>query len=267
MLQSTKTFAPLVLEPPKNITGSSTMRSSLFQMCETGLRSYLRRTSGTGELAASAAYEIQTGNVNFDGPPPTGSLQKGLRLGEHFPIQACLYVEHRARLYIIKSLVDYWLAKQRGELEARQNGVLKVGGKVVWTAPDALTSAMTASLDELSAAKSFRLFPVFWQVFLWSWGGFLTLEDCIREFAALEEETRVPVAEIPIALSVFDRIFPITNGWFRELDLRKVLILTPPPCGESARTGVNCARESRTTESFGIAPTRRNHGSPTTTTP
>ena len=30
--------------------------------------------------------------------------------------------------------------------------------------------AASLSEEELSAAKSFKLFPVFWQVFLWSWG-------------------------------------------------------------------------------------------------
>lgn len=183
---------------------------------------------GHQELAASAAHEVESGDANFDNPPQTNTFKRACYWGEHFPIQACLYVEHRARLYILKALIDYWLAKQRGELEARQRATLKVRGKVVWTESGPLTSAMTKSLEELSAAKSFRLFPVFWQVFLWSWGGFL-LKDCLEEeYTALQEETGVPVAEIPIALSAFDKIFPTASGWFREPDSRKVLILMPP---------------------------------------
>lgn len=55
------------------------------------------------------------------------------------------------------------------------------------------------------------------------------MKDCLEEeYAALQEETGVPVAEIPIALSAFDKIFPTANGWFREPDSRRVLILMPP---------------------------------------
>ena len=179
------------------------------------------------ELAASAAYELESGQVNFKNPPTTDTFRRAFFWGKHFPIQACLYVAHRARLYILKALVDYWLAKQRGELKDKRKFILIVGGKAVEATPSELTSAMCDGLEELSAAKSFRLFPVFWQVFLWSWGGFLLNECAEEEFKALENETGVPVSEIPIALSAFDKIFPTQNGWFREPDSRKVLILMP----------------------------------------
>ena len=61
------------------------------------------------------------------------------------------------------------------------------------------------------------MFPLFWQVFLWSWGGFL-LTDCVDEqYEKLSQETGVPIAEIPLALQAFDKLFPTPGGWFREL--------------------------------------------------
>ncbi len=50
-----------------------------------------------------------------------------------------------------------------------------------------------------------------------------------EEYAQLEKETGVPVDEIPIALTAFDEVFPIPNGWFRDPpgDARRVLILMP----------------------------------------
>ena len=54
------------------------------------------------------------------------------------------------------------------------------------------------------------------------------MDDSLEEeYAALQEETGVPIAEIPIALSAFDKIFPTANGWFRKPDSRTVLILMP----------------------------------------
>jgi len=62
---------------------------------------------------------------------------------------------------------------------------------------------------------------------LWSWGGILLNDQVDEEYKQLENETRVPISEIPLALTAFDEIFPIKGGWFRDLDDRRVLILMP----------------------------------------
>jgi hypothetical protein len=184
---------------------------------------------GHQQLGSSAAFECETGKVEFSSPPETRTFRRALFGGEHFPVQTCLYVEHRARLYILKALVDYWLGRERGELEPRRAGIIKIGDTVILSAPPGLTTAMEAGVKRLSVAKSFRLFPVFWQVFLWSWGGFLLKDRLDEEYGLLEKETGVPVEEIPVALRAFDEIFPIGNGWFREPkgEVRRVLILMP----------------------------------------
>src|SRR5579862_206144 len=114
-------------------------------------------------LARSVAYEMETQKVDFDNPPDTKTFQRALFYGHHFPVQACLYIDYRTRLYLLRTLTDYWLAQRRGEFGNPSAGL--------WITP--LSSAMTVALETLSKAKSFRLFPIFWQTFLWSWGGFL----------------------------------------------------------------------------------------------
>ena len=139
-----------------------------------------------------------------------------------------MYLAHRARLYILKAVVDYWLTMERGEIK---KSALRLGQMFSDLTSGQLTRAMAAGVDELSSAKSFRMFPVFWQVFLWSWGGFLLKDRLEEEYGDLEKETGVPASEIPIALSAFDKLFPTPDGWFREPrnDSRKVLILMPAP--------------------------------------
>ena len=109
---------------------------------------------------------------------------------------------------------------------------------------------MTASLGELGQAKSFCLFPVFWQVFLWGWGGFLLKDRLDQEYADLEKETGVPIADIPAALRVFDKLFPMPGGWFKEPadDSRKVLALMP-----AAMRGVGAFRRSVRSETQNYA--------------
>jgi hypothetical protein len=181
---------------------------------------------GHQELGASAAYELETGHIEFSSPPQTDTFRKAYFHGRHFPIQACLYLAHRARLYILKAVVDYWLARERGEIA--KTGI-KFGDTLIDLTAGRLSQAMARGVDELSAARSFRMFPVFWQVFLWSWGGFLRKDRLEEEYAALTKETGVPVEEIPLALSTFDKLFPTTGGWFREPanDSRRVLMLMP----------------------------------------
>jgi hypothetical protein len=185
---------------------------------------------GHQQLAKSAGHEIETKAVEFGNPPNTRTFRRAYFDGGHFPVQACLYVEHRARLYIMKALVDYWLAKQRGQIVERVKNVILLRGKVLAYQQIGITNAMERGLDKLSTARSFRLFPVFWQVFLWSWGGYLLNDNRGEEYAQLERETGVPVDEIDLALSAFDQIFPLRSGWFRDVEegRRSVVILMPP---------------------------------------
>jgi hypothetical protein len=168
----------------------------------------------------------QSGIAEFESPPQTDTFHRAYFYGEHFPVQACLYLAHRARLYILKAVVDYWLARERGEIRGIS---LRLGDSTIDLPPDGLTLAMTSAIDELSSAASFRLFPVFWQVFLWSWGGFLLTDDLSNEYERLSQETGVPMDEISLALSAFDKVFPTDGGWFRQPtgDGRRLVMLMP----------------------------------------
>jgi hypothetical protein len=178
------------------------------------------------KLGRSAAYEIEKGTLDFDEPPKTRTFELAYYYGKHFPVQASLYLAHRARLYILKAVVDYWLARERGEIQKK---TLKIGDALLDLTGGRLTAAMASGVETLSAARSFRLFPTFWQVFLWSWGGFLLKDRLAEEYDALSRETGVPVEELPLALSAFDHLFPTPGGWFREPDndSRRVLVLMP----------------------------------------
>ena len=157
--------------------------------------------------------------VEFGNPPDSKTFRRAYIDGKHFPVQACQYVEHRARLYIMKALVDYWLAKQRGEIADRMKNILKIGGKVVAQRQIGISNAMEKALPKLSVAKFQTVSRVLADL-LWSWGGFLLTDNLAEEYAQPAKETGVPTDEIPIALSAFDEIFPIAHGWFRDTDER-----------------------------------------------
>lgn len=161
-------------------------------------------------LALSAAAEIDGQGVNLDDPPQTAAFRKALYEGKYFPVQACLYLEHRARLGILKAAVDYLIALRAGKLPRR----------VIWIFGDSdraerqLYQRFLEVVNHLEAHDGFRRYPVFWQTFLWTWGGFILNDRKDAEYQRLSSETGVPQEQVEDALALWDDLFPIERGWF-----------------------------------------------------
>jgi hypothetical protein len=179
------------------------------------------------KLAATAAAETEGKPADFEDPPDTTCLRRALYYGQHFPVQACMYDAHRARLYVLKAAVDYWIAKAAGNLAKIE---LDTGTYVIDLGDAYLTRAFRQAVDEFSKEQWFPLLPVFWQVFLWGWGGFLLSDRVEQEIAALSLQTGIPESGVPKALTAFDKFFPVAGGWFRKPSMshRKVVQLMPP---------------------------------------
>jgi len=177
-------------------------------------------------LAASAAHELESGIADFSDPPRTSTLKNAVLTGSHFPVQACLFLAHRARLWTLKALVELWL-ERAGSSAAH---ALSKSRAVPLDSFSALSDSMERGLQVLSKASSLSRFPVLWQTLLWCWGGTLRTDALEEDFEALSYECGVPVPEIPLALSAFDLLFPTAGGWFRQPgggDSRKLLMLMP----------------------------------------
>jgi hypothetical protein len=169
---------------------------------------------GHQRLARSCALETEKKIVDLADPADTETFKKALYEGSHGAVQACMYIAHRARLYVLKAAVDYSLAVQRGEIKKT---IIKIGNVEIDLGSEGLHSAFLGGVKDLSKAKSFPMFPAFWQTFLWTWGGFILRDRVEKEYAMLSAETSVPVDEIPMALRAFDLLFPVgEKGWFRQ---------------------------------------------------
>lgn len=179
-------------------------------------------------LAATIAHELTTGKVIFEDPPESRAFRDALYKGDHMPVQACLYLGHRARLAILKCAVDLEIAKESGSLPKQ---IVKIFDTEIDMNDAQLYGGFTAALEQLKQLSSFRQLPVFWQTFLWGWGGFL-LEDRLEdEFKGLSAETGVPVREMEEALRAFDLLFSGAAPWFTSPkdDTRRVLKMMPAP--------------------------------------
>jgi hypothetical protein len=129
------------------------------------------------------------------GPQRSLILAEALYEGRHSALQASLYVEHRARLAILKAAVD----ASCGEPASR--------------APlDALPATFREGLSRLRSRSGFRRYALLWQVFLWGFGGFYLADREGEELAWLARQAGLPRSEVDAGLSAFDELFPLAKG-------------------------------------------------------
>jgi len=160
------------------------------------------------KLSLGAALEMDGGAFDCKADDPQNArLKQAMYYGSHELIQACFYIEQRARLAILKTAIDLCLC------ETPPKAILKSGGKVVFTQDDFLPASFRGGLRALKSHKYFKRYPVFWQVFLWGFGGFYLKDREEQEFAWLAEHTGVPPEEIPNALKAFALLFPTGGSW------------------------------------------------------
>lgn len=144
-----------------------------------------------------------------------------------------LYVEMLNRLYVLKHCVEDILhpVEQHGIaqfLENLDHAVL----------PSNIKEAMT----KLKSHSYFYLYPYFWQIFIFLFGGFILEDKKENEYELLSEITGVPQNEIDNALSAFNLLFPLDGGWIlsqKKNSIRILRFMPAPFCG----IGVNLRKE------------------------
>jgi hypothetical protein len=123
-------------------------------------------------------------------------LAEALYEGKHPCVQASFYVEHRARVAILKAAIDLSCLQPAGHEAALV----------------ALPATFRDGLRRLRARPSFRRYALLWQVFLWGFGGFWLADREDEELGWLSRQTGVPRAEVKTALGAFDDLFPLAEG-------------------------------------------------------
>lgn len=177
-------------------------------------------------LSKAVAAETAGKKVSFDDPPDTHIFNEALYRGAHFPVQAVLYLEHRARIEIVKAAVDYILARNAGVLPQK---AVRILDQQVDLGEAQLHARFVEATKVLEQRKSYRSYPVFWQTFLWGMGGFILVDRREEEYLRLSQESGMPVDEIDDALNLWDTLFPMENGWFAQPrnDGRRLMKLMP----------------------------------------
>ena len=140
-------------------------------------------------------------------------------------IQISTFIEHRARLAILKNAIDYKLYKMGGDENKTKDHLEIAGLDFEISLLDLLPTSFKEGLDTLSNHKYFNKYPVFWQWFMWIFGGFILKDHEEKEYEMLSKKTGIPIEEIPNALEAYQILFPQEDGWFIDLPKSNIKML------------------------------------------
>ena len=137
---------------------------------------------------------------------------KGYLLNEidYLPVNYSLYLEHRLRMYILQSCVEYLV------MPKEYQGVFDKFLKDM--SFNALSSNITQGIEFLSVkCPNFRQYPLLWQLFTYMMGGFVLTDHYNEEIELLGHLSGIPATEVKACFSVYDILFPTSNNWLREI--------------------------------------------------
>jgi len=174
------------------------------------------------KLTSDLANELDAERAASGDSVGDGSLHRALYGGTEPLLQASMYVEHRARLALLKFAVDSIL----GDEEAGGRG------GVGWMFRRAqLPVSFNEGLIWLREQPTFWRYPILWQQFMWGYGGFYLEHRKADEFDWMSEYSGVPTGEVPTALEAFDHLFPKNEKWLKARGATDVVLtlMTPWP--------------------------------------
>ena len=164
-------------------------------------------------LSAKVGNEI-TGD-DFDKPHtrlPTDIFKETFYECKFNAIQITSFFEYLSRLTILKNSVDYLMFREVGDKRANI-GEIRIGG-ISMSKLNKLPVSVRGGINEIRTHKHFRSYPVFWQSFIFLFGGFIINEIKEKEFELISLKTGIPKEEIPNALEALNILFPTNGGWF-----------------------------------------------------
>ncbi len=141
------------------------------------------------------------------------------------PVDVALHVTLLNRVYIIKSMVEHLLIPKK----IPDTNVPEFLERLKYAQ---LNSNIKDGFEELNKHPYFYLYPYFFQVFFYVFGGFIMEAKHDEEYQLLSKISGLPVSEICNAFDFWDKLYPIGTSWMKEVNPHKgmtAMKLTPAP--------------------------------------
>lgn len=181
-------------------------------------------------ISAKIDNELNGGNYDDEVPSISRSTYVDTFYNANDNIfQTSLFVEHHARVTLLKSCIEHLIKKTDGDFSDDIMDQFEY-----LTLPRNIREALAQIVKE----KYFHLYPTFWQWFTYVMGGFILTDIEDREYELISEKTGIPVEEIPNAFDAYNKLFPREEGsWFMTLPRSNIkwhMLFPPSFCGIGA---------------------------------
>ena len=135
-------------------------------------------------------------------------------------LQVSLYVEHMARLTLIKTCVEYMITCSN----RNESAIIR------WLEMSDLPKNIQNAVIEIRREPYFHCYPVFWQFFTHVMGGFILLDKLDLEYAYISKQVGIPIEYIDQAFSSYDKLFPVRDSWMKKPTNSSIRVLSffPP---------------------------------------
>lgn len=190
-------------------------------------------------LSAKCANEMSDDNFDTNAKNLPPEIYKKTYFGcEYNEIQISAFIEHRMRLTILKNAIDFKLYEKAGIESLVEDEIMIKVKDHEFRRSFFLPDSFKKGLDKISEHEYYYKYPIFWQWFLWVFGGFILNDYKEEEHKLLSDKTGIPIDEIPNAFDSYDILFPVENGWFVDLspnsNLKMIKMFSIPFMGMGA---------------------------------
>lgn len=168
-------------------------------------------------ITAKIWHELQNGKYNDD---ITELNRDGFKSCfyecENNILQAALYIEHQARVTIISSCIQHLIAKHKSDYSSSS-----FKEKIEYLS---LPETIKTGLQLIVREPYFHRYPVFWQFFTYTLGGFILEDFKLKEYEYLSKKSGVPLEEIDNAFDCYNKLFPKNGGWMHKLPYSNIIM-------------------------------------------
>ena len=126
-------------------------------------------------------------------------------------VDVALYVQLLNRLLVLKGITEYILLPENPANSWFDEYLEQLNFY-------SQKSNITHAIEELKKHKYNYLYPYFYQIFFFVYGGFFMAVKKEEEYRVLSSITGVPVNEINNALAFWDTLFPTSTSWMKTIN-------------------------------------------------
>lgn len=127
------------------------------------------------------------------------------------PVDVALYVQLLNRLLVLKGITEYLLTPKTPATTWIEKFLANLSY-------NAQSGNVSQAIELLKKHPHFYLYPYFYQIFFFVYGGYFMVSRKDEEYNVLSGITGVPVGEIDMALSFWDQLFPTPTPWMTTIN-------------------------------------------------